>query len=104
MNAEEYLKGLNVHDPLFEIDTDYEYTEQQLINFAERYHEKQLKLLHIGVVSFELPSDDIFDMQEVNLKNPLEEFYYYERPAYLEDDQKQFRERLQKAIDYLKGN
>ena len=51
MNAEEYLKGLNEHDPVFEIDTDYEYTEQQLINFAERYHEKQLKLLRIGVVS-----------------------------------------------------
>jgi len=51
MNAEEYLKGLNEHDPVFEIDTDYEYTEQQLINFAERYHEKQLKLLLIGVVS-----------------------------------------------------
>lgn len=51
MNAEEYLKGLNEHDPIFEIDTEYEFTEQQLINFAERYHEKQLKLLRIGVVS-----------------------------------------------------
>ena len=51
MNAEEYLKGLNEHDPVFEIDTEYEYTEQQLINFAERYHQKQLKLLRIGVVS-----------------------------------------------------
>lgn len=51
MNAEEYLKGLNEHDPVFEIDTEYEFTEQQLINFAERYHEKQLKLLRIGVVS-----------------------------------------------------
>jgi len=60
--------------------------------------------LPIYVVSFELPSDDIFDMQEVDLKNPLEEFYYYERPAYLENDQKQFRERLQKALNYLKGN
>lgn len=51
MNAEEYLKGLNEHDPVFETDTEYEFTEQQLINFAERYHEKQLKLLRIGVVS-----------------------------------------------------
>jgi hypothetical protein len=58
----------------------------------------------IADVSFELPSDEIFDMPEVDLKNPLEEFYYYERPAYLEDDQKQFRERLQKALNYLKGN
>ena len=68
---------------------------------AEAYHLEQLR---IGVVSFELPSDDIFDMKEVNLKNPLEEFYYYERPSYLENDQKQFRERLQKALNYLKGN
>jgi len=62
------------------------------------------ELLNLHIFSFDLPSDDIFDMQEVNLKNPLEEFYYYERPAYLEDDQKQFRERLQKALNYLKGN
>ena len=62
------------------------------------------KLLNLYNVRFELPSDDIFDMSEVNLQNPLEEFYYYERPAYLENDQKQFRERLQKALDYLKGN
>lgn len=47
MNAEEYLKGLNEHDPVFEIDTEYEYTEQHLINFAERYHQKQLELLAI---------------------------------------------------------
>ncbi len=51
MNAEEYLKGLNEHDPVFEIDTEYEYTERQLINFAERYHQKKLKLLGIGGVS-----------------------------------------------------
>ena len=66
--------------------------------------QSQTLLLGLFGVSFELPSDDIFDMQEVNLKNPLEEFYYYERPAYLEDDQKEFRERLQKALNYLKGN
>ena len=55
-------------------------------------------------VSFELPSDEIFDMPEVNLNNPLEEFYYYERPPYLNSDQKDFKERLQKALNYLKGN
>jgi hypothetical protein len=105
MNAREYLKGLNEHDPVWDTAEEYEYTEDQLINFTERYHEKQLKLLRIGAVSFELPSDDIFDMPEVDLKNPLEEFYYYERPAYLVDAcQKQFRERLQKALNYLKGN
>jgi|TARA_R110000796_G_scaffold238392_1_gene358738 hypothetical protein len=47
MNAEEYLKGLNEHDPVFEIDTEYEFTEQQLINFAERYHERKLKILRL---------------------------------------------------------
>ncbi len=47
MNAEEYLKTLNEHDPVFEIDTEYEYTEQQLINFAERYHERKLKILRL---------------------------------------------------------
>jgi len=51
MNAEDYLIGLNEHDPVFEIDTDYEYTEQQLINFAERYHQAKLKLLGIADVS-----------------------------------------------------
>lgn len=51
MNAREYLKGLNEHDPVWDTAEQYEYTEDQLINFAERYHEKQLKLLRIGVVS-----------------------------------------------------
>ena len=51
MNAEEYLKGLSIHDPVFEIEDEYEYTEEQLINFAERYHQKKLKLLRIGGVS-----------------------------------------------------
>lgn len=39
MNAIEYLKGLNEYDPIFD-DTseEYEYTEHQLINFTERYH------------------------------------------------------------------
>lgn len=64
----------------------------------------ELVKLILPVVSFELPSDEIFDMPEVHLKNPLEEFYYYERPAYLKSDQRQFRERLEKALNYLKGN
>ncbi len=51
MNAREYLKGLNEHDPVWDMAEEFEYTEDQLINFAERYHEKQLKLLRIGVVS-----------------------------------------------------
>jgi len=48
MNATEYLKGLNEHDSVGDTAERYEYTEQQLINFAKRYHEKQLKLLRIG--------------------------------------------------------
>ena len=76
------------------------YSREEMIDFAEKYA-KQLTLTD---VSFELPSDDIFDKPEVSLNNPLEEFYYYERPTYLEDDQKQFKERLQKALNYLKGN
>lgn len=51
MNAREYLKGLNEHDPVWDMADEFEYTEDQLINFAERYHERQLKLLRIGVVS-----------------------------------------------------
>ena len=54
MNAREYLKGLNEHDPVWDTAEEYEYTEDQLINFAERYYEKQLKLLGIGVVSTRL--------------------------------------------------
>jgi len=84
-----------------EFTLEYLKEHEELINFVKKETEKQLR---IGGVSFELPSDDIFDMPEVDLKNPLEEFYYYERPAYLEGDQKQFRERLQKALNYLKGN
>lgn len=85
--------------------TDSDYQDSGMINhiadLLERYNAEQL-ILH--GVSFELPNDDIFDKPEVNLQNPLEEFYYYERPVYLEDDQKQFRERLQKALNYLRGN
>ena len=77
---------------------------RKLIKKLQLERDELKKQLRIGGVSFELPSDDIFDMPEVDLKNPLEEFYYYERPAYLEDDQKQFRKRLQKALNYLKGN
>lgn len=47
MNAEEYLKGLNEHDPVWDTAEEYEYTEQQLINFAERYHERKLKILRL---------------------------------------------------------
>ena len=100
MNNRERLK-LIIENWFIE-KTSIKPTDEGLNNLVDRiYYDKQLI---IGGVSFELPSDDIFDMSEVRLNNPLEEFYYYERPAYLEDDQKEFRERLQKALNYLKGN
>ena len=71
------------------------------ISLFDKYQAEQLTLTD---VSFELPSDEVFDMPEVDLKNPLEEFYYYERPPYLKSDQKDFKERLQKALNYLKGH
>ena len=80
---------------------DIEIIDEAIKKYAELYHKKQLELYS---VSFELPSDEIFDMPEVDLKNPLEEFYYYERPPYLKINQKDFKERLQKALNYLKGN
>lgn len=52
-------------------------------------------------INFELPSDDIFEKSEVELLNPLEEFYYYESSSPLNYT---FRERLQKALNYLKGD
>ena len=56
MNAREYLKGLNEHDPVWDTAESDEYTEDQLINFAERYHEKQLKLLGIADVMLRFSS------------------------------------------------
>lgn len=90
-----------IENDLIGENKDIEIIDEAIKKYAELYHKKQLELYS---VSFELPSDDIFDKPEVNLRTPLDEFYYYESPAYLEDDQKQFRERLQKALNYLKGN
>lgn len=77
--------------------------ENPNVDYMMRFKEIIDKQLTLCGVSFELPSDEIFDMPEVDLKNPLEEFYYYERPPYLKSDQKDFKERLQKALNYLKG-
>jgi len=41
--AEEFLKGLSEHSKIFEINIEYEYTEEQLILFAEMYHKSELK-------------------------------------------------------------
>ena len=90
----EFYYGLIKHD------CDYDYTKLE----GDKYKHHSCKHYGCNIVSFELPSDEIFDMPEVDLKNPLEEFYYYERPPYLKSDQKDFKERLQKALNYLKGN
>ncbi len=40
----------------------------------------------------------------IDLKTPLEEFYYYHRPPYNRYEQKEFRKSLIKAINYIIGN
>lgn len=42
-NAEEYLKNLNPHSAVFEENIKYDYTEKQLILFAELYHKHKVK-------------------------------------------------------------
>ena len=52
---------------------------------------------------FELPDDSIFEQDTVDLKTPLEKFYYYQRHLIV-NKTKKFRETLLEALDYLKGN
>lgn len=83
MNAEEYLKGLNEHDPVFEIDTEYEFTEQQLINFAERYHERKLKILRLQNVMQCFGKDDlrhVYEDVDTGYKNFEDWFEEYTLP------------------------
>jgi len=49
--AEEFLKGLNPHSLVFELSIDPEYTEKQLLMFAEMYHKSEVKKLNIDDVS-----------------------------------------------------
>lgn len=51
MKAEEFLKRLHHLDEVFKLHDDAEYNERQLTQFAERYHESELKLLSIADVS-----------------------------------------------------
>ena len=50
-----------------------------------------------------LPDDRyLTEAEEINLKNPLEEFYYYNRPDdWDEDGQSRFRDMLLKALRYV---
>lgn len=69
--------------------------------YAKIYHKEQLNLCG---VRFELPNDEIFKQDIVNLKNPLEEFYYYEAPSHSKWELAEFKQSLKKALDFLKGN
>ena len=62
------------------------------------------KKLTLTDVRFELPSDEIFKKDLVDLKNPLYEFYYYQAPDNLKVELSEFRQSLKKALDFLKGN
>lgn len=44
MTAEEYLKSLDVHNQFWGLADEYEYTEKQLLKFAEDYSNEQLRL------------------------------------------------------------
>ncbi len=76
-----------------DIDNDW-FVEQALTTLDEL--KKQLTLTD---VRFELPSDEIFKQGMVNLKNPLEEFYYYEAPNHSKWELTEFRESLKKSIN-----
>ena len=75
--------------------------EITILKFKNKELKKQLNLCG---VRFELPNDEIFKQDIVNLKNPLEEFYYYEAPSHSKWELAEFRQSLKKALDFLKGN
>ena len=51
MTAKDFLKELPEYSKIFDLSIDYQYTEEQLILFAEMYHKKQVKKLNIDDVS-----------------------------------------------------
>ena len=85
--------------------TDSDYMDSGMIihiaDLLERYHQEQLIL---SGVRFELPNDEIFKQDIVNLKNPLEEFYYYEAPSHSKWELTEFTQSFKKALAFLKGN
>lgn len=44
MTAYEYLKKIDKDDEIFNAADEYEYTEEQLIRFAELYHKRMVLL------------------------------------------------------------
>ena len=75
--------------------------EQLITDFIKEDRSKQLIL---SGVRFELPNDEIFKQDIVNLKNPLEEFYYYEAPSHSKWELTEFTQSFKKALAFLKGN
>jgi len=75
MEAREFLKGLTPHSSVFDANLDYEYTEDQLILFAELYHKKEITELNVkadhydkiqeGVNGFYLNEDEESDLVDI---------------------------------------
>lgn len=42
-NAKHFLKSLPTYDSVWDYSADSEYTEEQLIDFAERYHKERMR-------------------------------------------------------------
>tara|TARA_R110002096_G_scaffold412192_1_gene612615 strand:- start:1469 stop:1717 length:249 start_codon:yes stop_codon:yes gene_type:complete len=51
MTAKDFLKELPEYSKIFDLSIDYQYTEEQLILFAEMYHKSEVKKLNINDVS-----------------------------------------------------
>jgi len=60
MAAKDFLKELPEYSKIFDLSIDYQYTEEQLILFAEMYHKKQVNVA-LGSVSVSLPTRDVLE-------------------------------------------
>lgn len=70
------------------------------IRFKEDFKSKFKK----DLIRIKLPLDeDLNNFKVDGIKTPLDEFYYYHRPAHDLDEQFDFRESLKKAINYIIG-
>ena len=43
ITADDFLKGLSDHSSIFDLSISYDYTESQLLLFAEMYHREKTK-------------------------------------------------------------
>jgi hypothetical protein len=69
MKAEDYLKGLDVNNQVWDSHDEYEYTEEQMMNFAEAYHKAKLEEM--------MPSDEEIE-KELNTHKESELKYDYD--------------------------